>query len=231
MLTERFDRFFKSDDEKIAEAESILSLMKDSPELQERARQRDEKRLTRIRQLLAERDEINRVHAETMPVLIATRDQAQAKEKRAAEALQAATRERVNAEHARAAASGDFSLKISQIESEIRKRAPREIDEFIYEMVKADEKARLEHRTEIKPGPVARIIGRITKNIVESNGQAIGARRQAIKAAITEAEAMKLQALALEDIAARLAELKAGIPQGMFFEQVDAPFPDTAVLR
>jgi hypothetical protein len=125
-------------------AEQVLRLLKDSPALEEARRARDEKRLATIRERIVERDRIKREQAETMPRLQRAVEGAAQKERRLHDELQAAIRERVNAEHARVGASGDFSLRLSQVEAEIKKAAPREIDEFIYEMLKADEKARLE---------------------------------------------------------------------------------------
>jgi hypothetical protein len=91
MLTERFDRFFKTDESKVKEAEKIVALLKDSPELEERRQERDKKRLARIRELLAEREQIERAYAEAIPELTANVTEAQERENRAQEALKAAT--------------------------------------------------------------------------------------------------------------------------------------------
>jgi hypothetical protein len=231
MLTERFDRFFKSDAEKLNEAEQIIALLQDSPELQERTRQRDEKRLAKIRQLLAEREEINRAQAETMPRLRAAVEEAEQKEKRAHEAVQAAVRERIDADLARLGASGDFSFRLSSVEAEIKKAAPREIDDFIFEMVGADEKARLELNVEHRPGPKARFTGEQKVRVVNSNHEAVEKTRVYIKAATAEAENMKLQAIPHDQLVARLAELKAGLPDTRRFESVEIPLPDVSELR
>ena len=227
-----FERFFRTDDEKIKEAEQILALLKDSPELQERHRQRDEKRLAGIRQLLADRDNTKREEAESMPRFRKAVEEAHEKEKRAHEALQAATRERINAEYSRSGASGDFSLKLSKIEAEIRKAAPREIDDFIYEMLTADEKARLQLKVENMPGPKAWITGESKVRVINSNREAVEKKRAYIKAAKDEAEAMKLQAIPRDQVVARLAELKAGLPDNTHrFETVEVPLPNVDELR
>ncbi len=232
MLTDNFgDRFFRSDEDKVKEAGEILALLKDSPELQERTRQREEKRVSSIRQLLARRDEISRVHAETMPGLEAAQDEARENEKRAHEVLQAATQERVNAEHARLSASLDFSFNLSKLEAEIESAVPREIDEFIHEMLKADEAARLEYKSEHRPGPKARLTGQVTSSVINSNTQSVDAKRAYLKSAIAEAENMKLQAIPHDQIVARLEELKAGIPKFDRFETVTLPLPDVRELQ
>jgi hypothetical protein len=231
MLTERFDRFFKADEDKIKEAEQIIGLLKDSPELKERIRQRDEKRLANIRRLIAQRDGISQLRAATMPGLEAARDEALEKEKRAHGALQVATQERVNAEGARLSASLDFSFRVSTVEGEIKKAAPREIDEFVLEMIKADEAARLEYNIEQRPGPKSRIIGHVTSALFNSNKQAVDAKREYLKSAIAKAESMKLQAIPHDQIIARLKELKAGIPKSYRFETIEIPLPDVRELQ
>jgi hypothetical protein len=79
-----------------------------------------------------------------MPRLEAAVAEAREKERLAHQAVQAAAQEAINAEQARLGGSFDFSFRLSQLEAEIKKNSPQEIDEFIYEMRKADEKARLE---------------------------------------------------------------------------------------
>jgi hypothetical protein len=98
-------------------------------------------------------------------------------------------------------------------------------------MIKADEKARAELRVDQRPGAKAWITGEVKKQIVNSNHDAVDKKRAYIKAAIAEAEAMKLNAIPLDDILARLEELKAGMPDALRFEQVDVPLPDVATLR
>lgn len=231
MLTERFDRFFRSDDAKEKEADEILSLLKNSPELKERQRQRDDKRVASVRELLAKREEIQREKESTMPALIAARAAAEEREKQAHEALQAATQERVNAEHARFSASLDFSAKLSKIEGELTKLAPREIDEFIWQMQKAEIEARSQVKVEHRPGPRSRFTGVVTSLIVESNRKDVDQKLAYIRAAIEEARAMKFQALPHEQIVSRLAELEAGIPKETRGEVETLPFPDVRELR
>jgi hypothetical protein len=181
--------------------------------------------------LLAQREDIDRERAETMPRLQSARDEEQRKEQKAHEDLQATTRERVNADQARLSASLDFSFKLSTVEAEIKKASPREIAEFIYEMLKADEVARLEYNIEQRPGRKSRIIGQVTSTVFNSNKKAVDAKRAYLKTAIAEAENMKLQAIPHNQIVARLQELKTGIPESFRFETVDLPLPDTSELR
>jgi hypothetical protein len=166
-----------------------------------------------------------------MPRLQAAVDEAQQKEKAAHDELRAASQERVNAEHARLGASCELSLKLSNVEAEIKKAAPREIDDFVWEMLKVDEKARLELDVEQRPGPKARITGHVKNRILYSNRAAVEKKRAYIKAATAEAEAMKLQAIPHDQIIARLEELKAGIPDGYRFETITAPLSDVNELQ
>lgn len=229
-MLERFDKFFKSDNDKLAEADRVLSLLSDSPAFRERQRELEEKRLETLRGLLAKREQTERQQAELLPGLNDAVAEAERKEKAAVEALQAARRQRIAAEQASRAAA-EFTLKLSQIDGEIRKAAPREIDEFIREMLEADEKARLEVRTELRPGRKSFITGQATTRIVDSNLAAVNRKREYLRKAIAEAEAMKSQAVPLEEIAARLEKLKAGIPAAHVFELVNVPLPNTQELR
>lgn len=231
MLTERFERFFKTDDEKVREAEKIIGLLKDSPELQQRNRERDEMRVAGIRQHLADREELLQEQSQTMPRLRAAVAEAQDREKCAQEALQAASRERINAEYARLGASSDFSVRLANVESEIRKAAPPEIDDFIREMVGEDEKARHALDVQHKPGPKSWITGTHSISITHSNRAAVEKARAYIKAAIAEVEAMKLQAIAHDQAISRLGELRAGIPDTGRFESLEIPLPDVSELR
>jgi hypothetical protein len=60
MLTERFDRFLKTDEAKLKEADEIMALLKNSPEVEQRRRDHDEKRLARIRELLAQCEQVRK---------------------------------------------------------------------------------------------------------------------------------------------------------------------------
>ena len=204
MLTDRFDRFFRSDEQKDEEANKIVSLLKDSPHLAELRRARDEKRLTRIRELLAQRERLNQDHAAVLRSLEAAVVQAQEKEKRAHEALEAATRERVTAEHARLCQSLDFDFNPGKLRDELEKLAPAEINDFVYEMGKADEEARRAAKFEQRPGPKTRATNEVKNVIFNSNRDAVDKKRASIKAAITEAESMKLQAIPYDQIMSAL---------------------------
>jgi hypothetical protein len=231
MLTDRLSRFLKTDDEKTKEANDILSFLKDSPALTERAREREEKRLGRIREFLAQRDNISNERAETMRGLQVALSEAKSNEARAVEALGHAIRERLNAEQAQFGASFDYSHKLSQVEAELKKLAPAEIDEFIREMLKADDQARLQLDTEVRPGLASRLTGTVHTTIVNSNLDAVAIKRDYIKAAIHEAEGMKLQSMTQDEVVSRLTELKAKIPDSHRFEMVSRPLPDVSGLR
>jgi hypothetical protein len=60
MLTERFDRFLKTDEAKLKEADEIMALLKNSPEVEQRRRDHDEKRLARIRELLPQCEQVRK---------------------------------------------------------------------------------------------------------------------------------------------------------------------------
>ncbi len=232
MLTERLNRFFKSDEEKAAEAaDEIVSLLKDSPQLELLRRERDDRRLTRLRELLAQRDQINQDWAAAVPALEAAILEAQEKERLAHEALQAATRERAAAQHSRLCASLDYSFNVSKIDGEIKKTAPQEIDDFLYEMLTADEKARNEFKLGYRPGAKARITGEVKVTIIDSNSQAVEKKRAYIKAAIAEAEGMKFNVIPADQITARLEKLKKGLPDFNRFETVEMPLADVKELR
>jgi hypothetical protein len=232
MLSERFDKFFRTAEQKDAEADEIVSLLKDSSHLAELRRARDEKRLNRIRELLAQREQFNREHGAKLPGLEAAVIEAQEKEKAAHAAVETASRERVNAEHARLCQSLDFDFNARKLRDELEKLAPAEINDFIYEMVKADEEARREAKFEQQLGPKARITGEVKNVIFKSNRDAVDKKRASIKAAITEAESMKLQAISYDQIIARLAELKAAVAGKCdWFEEADLPLPDVRELQ
>jgi hypothetical protein len=173
MITERCNYFFRTDKEKAKEADKIMSLLKDSPALNEARRDRDKKRLSRVRALLAERDRIQRDHGATLQRLESAVIESQEKEKRAHEALQAATRNRVNAEAAKSNASLDLSFNRSKLEGEVRSLAPAEIGDFILEMLAVDEKARLELKVEQRSGPKGWLTGEVKHTIVNSNSEAV----------------------------------------------------------
>ena len=231
MLTDRFNRFVKTDEENKTETERIISLLKDSPELEERARKRDLARLERLQELLARRAAVERDRDETMPRLRAAVEAAQDREKRAHEALQVATRARVTAEDTRLSASLDANAKLSNLEAAIRRLAPREIDDFIWEMRKALDEARRETRVEIRPGPKARFTGVISHEIISSNCKAVDQKCAYIQNAIADAEAMKRQPIAHEDITRRLDQLRIAIPKVTGSTETERFFPDVAELR
>jgi hypothetical protein len=231
MLTDGFNRFFKSDEEKIAEAEEIISFLKDSPALEALRRERDDKRIAKQRELLSRLETLQREKATTMPQLEAAVVEAKEAEKLANDALLAAARKVSDAEHARLSKSLDLSFAIGVVEAEINRSAPTEIDAFISELTTADEKARGELKIEQRLGPKGRITGEHTEMIFESNKDSVTAARDYIRNGIAEAQSLKLQTHPLDEIVRRLTAIKDGIPKFDRFQTTKVPLPDIRELR
>jgi hypothetical protein len=69
------------------------------------------------------------------------------------------------------------------------------------------------------------------KNRFESNAKAVQARLVAIRAAIKEADALRLEAIPETEIAARLGKLKTQLPACDVYEILENPAPDISELR
>lgn len=231
MLTDRLKQVFRSDDEKIAEADEIISLLKDSPTLDALQRERDERRLGEIRSLLAKREQLQKKTAATLPGLQAAVLEAQEVENRAHDAWLAASRERVNIEYERLTASLDSNFAIGEIERQIMSLAPHEIDDFLCEMMTRDEKARRDLKVEQRRGPEAVFTGNVQEMIFTSNTKAVASLRECIKRAVVEAQALKFAVIPFGEVISRLDAIKKGLPDADRFETVDLPFPDVQELR
>lgn len=233
MITDFFNRFRNSDDDQLAEATKLVTLLKDSPEVEALVAAQEEKRLVKQHESLLRLETLQKEKATTMPKLEAAVIEAKEAERLAEVALRAAAANRSDAEHARLSASLDFGFKIGVLEGEINNNAPAEIDAFIWEMYKADEKARNGVRAEHRLGPRSPILGTVTAMIFESNKAAVEAHREYIQNAINEAQRMKRQALSHGEIVHHLNELKKGLLKFKldWFENVKLPFPDVSELR
>ena len=233
MITDFFNRFRKSDDDQLAEATKLVTLLKDSPEVEALVAAQEERRLAKQHESLLRLDTLQKEKAATMPRLEAAVIDATEAEEIARQAQRVASERKSNAEHARLSASLDFSFKLGVLEGKINNSAPAEIDAFIWEMHKADEKARNAVRAEHRLGPRARILGTVTAMIFESNKDAVEAHREYIQNAINEAQRMKRQALSHGEIVHHLNELKKGLLKFKldWFENVKLPLPDVSELR
>jgi hypothetical protein len=231
MITDIFTRLLKTDEQK--EVEEIVSLLKGSPQLEALHREGEDRRIVVQRERLCRLESLERERATTLPQLEAAVVEATQAEEVAQQALRVASEKKSNAVHARLSASLDFSFRVGVLEGEINNNAPTEIDAFIWEMHKADEKARCELRVEQRPGPQSPILGTIKEMIDESNRTAVDAHREYIKSAIADAEKMKRQALSCGEIVHRLDELKKGLLKFKLdrLERVKLPFPDVSELR
>jgi hypothetical protein len=181
--------------------------------LAEKTAEREAKRKTLLAEIAALRKEQEKVLLPLAKASADAKQECEAAMKRAHEA----TRKYQLVEQARTSAGLRLSTAISERESRLVELADPEIDAFIREMRTLTEETRLGFHAQEHAGPLNRIS--YTRGIaVRHNGVSINARLVAIRAASDAAVAMQLESV--DNVADRLAELRAHIPplQGLEFE-------------
>jgi hypothetical protein len=209
----------------IAEITSLLE-----PELKDRRRQREDQRLTRCRELLAERERIEAERDESAARLCQVVAEAEREEQQAQAAVSAAKRKRATASIESVSVAAGFRFKLANIAHELESLAPPEIAEFIGEMLTLEEKARLALRFEERRTEPHWVTGK-RELICNSNGEANLERIEAIRSAIAQAKTMKLSATPGDEIIKRLEALKTGLPDGDRFEETRTTLPDVRSLQ
>jgi hypothetical protein len=208
-----------------AEMASLLE-----PELRDRRQQREDQRLNRCRELLAEREQIEAARDEASTKLSQAVTEAEREEKEAQTALAAAKRKRATASAESLSVAGGFRFKLANVSRELGTLASPEIAEFIGEMIDADQQTRLALRFDEGRSEPHFISGR-REQIISSNREAIIERIAAIRVAVSEAKAMKFSATPRDEIVRRLEELKNGLPDGHRFEETRTTLPDVRDLQ
>ena len=208
-----------------AEMASLLE-----PELRDRRQQREDQRLNRCRELLAEREQIEAARDEASAKLSQAVTEAGREEKEAQAALAAAKRKRATASAESLSVTGKFRFKLANVTRELGTLAPSEIAEFIGEMIDADQQTRLALRFDERRSEPHFISGK-REQIISSNREAIMERIEAIRMAISEAKKMKISAIPREEIVKRLEELKIGLPDGRRIEETRTTLPDVRDLQ
>jgi hypothetical protein len=182
------------------------------PHLQELNEQNDAERTKKQTQLLGEFKALIAARDQALPALEAAVLTAEVNKTAAAGANKVAERALNNAKRDQSAAVFDYGLKISQLEHEIRLQAPEVIDEFICELLAESDRTRLKVReSERRSTPNWRSGKR--KIVVTTNAPTVEKRVAAIREAIERANLLKLEALPIEEIVARLQALQESLPE------------------
>jgi hypothetical protein len=213
-----FERFLKTPKTIDEEAREIIHLWRNSPEMESKHRERDEIRQGKVRELLAQREQIERERDTLLPQLVSAVVSAKAEERRCREVLEAATRKRSDADLARLGLSLNFQSRHDEVTAAITKLAPTMIDEFIHEMHAEEDKARLKTKMEIRNTDPNWMTGKI-KEIFVTNVKAVTTRVEAIRRAIEAAQALKFEVIPESEIFARLEQLNESMSTADFREE------------
>ena len=161
---------------------------------------------------VSEIQKITAGETKVLPGLLQAREKAEADVKAAEEALLEARKAYGNAHGAVWNVTVRADNRRNQQEQILRGSYPPELDKFKSEM---DELLRLTRSKGIdhRDHGHRSIVASKWKPKVYSDSEAVLARLAHIRAAIAEAEGMKLEALSVEEVAKRLKELKTRMPQ------------------
>lgn len=197
----------KEDGRELYEIADLLS-----DELTERRAQRDQRRLAKLKELLAAEKMIIEQCAGTMPALETAAAIARADELRIESELQSARQRRICAELERMGASLEFTSRFDSIKAGIRKLAPPVINDFIHKMVDELQTTRLQIDTRERLGEANFLTGRRKVHFI-SNKKSVEDRLSAIRQVIVDAELMKTSTLSEGKIAERLEALPSSLPE------------------
>ncbi len=166
------------------------------------------KRKAAVEELKAIEKEAN----ETMPKLAKEKDRALANLEAAGIALQRARTEYGRAMQGCMGASVGFSGRKAELEKILRDSCAEGIDKFkeeMNELLRLTRSKGIDHRDHGHRS----IVDSKWKPKVYSDSPAVHGRIEYLRAAIAEAEGMKLEAMPIEEVAKRLKELKTRMPQ------------------
>ena len=182
-----------------------------APELEAREREEDVKRVEKITALLEQQKIIIAERDSAMPALEQAAIEAEDRKRAAEAALKAAILEHTRAIDARWGPKLKFTERLQAIEQQLKTLAHPLLDEFIHELLKLWDEARLAVDFDERESAPARITG-IKKRIFSSNTNSVHRRVDAIKAAVEQAKRMRYEPLTEQEIRSRLTELKDGLP-------------------
>ena len=121
-----FERFFHSTpDEANKEAQRLVTLLHESPAMHQLEAEREQARLSKVRELLQQREQLQRTREESLPPLRAATAKAKNREQECREKLRKAIQESAGCVNQEVTASSSFKSQIDAIDGEIIKLARR----------------------------------------------------------------------------------------------------------
>ena len=225
-----FKDFLKSQNEKDAESQRLIELIRESPYARQLELERDSARVEKQKAPMPKLEALRQQREKELPELRSRVAKAEAEERKLEEALKDARTKRIRAADEESRRSWWFSHQEETTLAEIKSLAPVCVDDFKSELWKLETEARFSVRTEERPTKKHHFTEQYEYRI-ETNIAAVERRVAAIREARKQAEALKLQPIPETEIAAKLEELKANLPVADEFDVVIVPAVDGSELR
>jgi hypothetical protein len=225
-----FNPFLKSQNDKDAESQRLIDLIRESPYARQLELERDSARVEKQKAPMPKLEALRQQREKELPELSAKLTKAAAEERKLEEALKDARIKRIRAADEKSNRTWWFDHQEQKISTEIKSLAPGCIDDFKAELSQLETETRNSVRTEVRDTK-KNIISDGFSHRFESNIKSVERRVTAIREARKQAEQLKLEALPESEILARLEKLKAELPASDDYDVTIIPVPDTSDLR